>query len=58
LNINKIPGVNISESIISEKDKYGSLSLNILVNPSNLEIFQKAIISLCEYIEFIKEHES
>ncbi|MBN1177102.1 MAG: TIGR02391 family protein [Dehalococcoidales bacterium] len=56
LNVNKIPGVNIAESVIADKNKCGSLSLNILSNPLNLDIFLKAILSLCSDIEFVKEH--
>ncbi len=50
LNLNKIPGVIISESVIKEKDRYGSISLNLLINPSNFEVFQRAILSLCKDI--------
>ena len=58
LNVNKIPGVNITENVVNEKDKYGSLSLNIFINPSNLNIFKEAVSSLCKDLENYKEASS
>lgn len=58
LNVNKIPGVNITENVVNEKDKYGSLSLNIFINPSNLNIFKEAVLSLCKDLENYKETSS
>ena len=50
-NLNKIPGVTISEKVITEKNKYGSLGLNILYRDNNLKLFQDAVITLCNQLD-------
>lgn len=51
MNLNRIPNVKLNNILVIEDNKYGSLGLRSLENTQNFEIFESAVLSLCQQID-------